>query len=193
MSLSQAKTYGGVGAILSLVGVFIPYIGVVASMAGIILILLAVKIIAKETKDSSIFSNYLISFVLRIVAVIVAIIAFISIFGMSYFAILKEATNIREMALRRLVISIVVALLIFWIFYIISAIFLKRSYRSIAKYTKVDLFGTTGLLYLIGAATLIILIGAIIIFIAEILEIVAYFSLPDALPGEKETEATIQI
>mgnify|MGYP000058811114 CR=1 FL=1 len=194
MALSQAKTYGGVGAILSLVGIFIPYVGVVASIAGIILILLAVKIIANETKDSSIFSNYLVSFILRIVAVIVAIIAFISIFGLSYFAILKEATNIHEMAiLKRLVVGIVIALLIFWIFYVIAAVFLKRSYGSIAKYTKVDLFGTTGLLYLVGAATLIIIIGIFIIFIAEILEIIAYFSLPDKLPGEKETEATVQI
>ncbi|RLF44725.1 MAG: hypothetical protein DRN29_07935 [Thermoplasmata archaeon] len=187
MALSQAKTYGGVGAILSLVGVFIPYIGFIAGIAGVVLILLAVKTISEETKDGSIFSNYLISFILRILAVIVAIIAFIYFFGISYLVEIGRFQHFGELSLKRLLIGIIIALLIFWIFEVISFIYLKKSYESIARYTRVDLFRTTGLLYLIGAATLIILIGFLIIFIAGILEIVAYFSLPDNLPEEKST------
>jgi len=194
MALSQAKTYGGVGAILSLVGIFIPYAGFVASIAGVVLILLAVKSIADETKDGSIFSNYIISFILRIVAVIVAIIAFIYYFGISYLASIRGWQHIEELSLKKILLGIGIALLILWVFEIISFVYLKRSYDSIAKYTKVDLFRTTGLLYLIGAATLIILIGFLIIFVAEILEIVAYFSLPEKLPEkEAEREADAQI
>ena len=64
--------------------------------------------------------------------------------------------------------------------------YLRKSYNSIAKHTKVHLFRTTGLIYFIGAITLIIAIGIIIILVAKILEIVAYFSLPEKLPSTKK-------
>ena len=66
---------------------------------------------------------------------------------------------------------------------IIGAIFLRKSFNGVAKYTKVGLFTTTGLIYLIGAATLIIVIGFIIILIAEVLQIIAFFSLPEKIEG----------
>lgn len=190
MALSQAKTYGGVGAILSLVGMFIPYVGIFAALAGMILILVAVKIIADEANDRSVYSNYLVSFVLRILSVVIAVIAFISIFGFSILSVTRGAKHIEEMGIKGLIIGLVIAVVIFWIIYVISAVYLRRSYEKIAKYTKVDLFRTTGMLYLIGAATLIIVVGAIIIFVAEIIEVVSYFSLPDSMPRE---EATAQI
>ncbi len=43
-------------------------------------------------------------------------------------------------------------------------------------------FRTTALIFLIGAALLIIGIGAILIFVAGILQIVAFFSIPDQMP-----------
>ncbi|MCD6447817.1 MAG: DUF996 domain-containing protein [Thermoplasmata archaeon] len=186
----SGKNIWGVGAILSLVGIFIPYVGIVAALAGVILILIAVKIIADEANDRSIYSNYLVSFVLRILSVVIAGISFISIFGFSILSVTRGAKHIEEIGIKGLIIGLIVAIVIFWIIYVISAIYLRRSYEKIAKYTKVDLFRTTGMLYLIGAATLIIAVGAIIIFIAEILEIISYFSLPDSMPKE---EATAQI
>ncbi len=48
--------------------------------------------------------------------------------------------------------------------------------------TPVSLFRTTGTVYLIGAITTIILIGFIILFVGRIIEVIAYFSLPDELP-----------
>jgi uncharacterized membrane protein len=44
------------------------------------------------------------------------------------------------------------------------------------------MFNTTALLYLIGAATTIVVIGFVILLVAEILQIVAFFSLPEAPP-----------
>jgi uncharacterized membrane protein len=79
------------------------------------------------------------------------------------------------------------AVLIAWILMIISALFLKKSFTSIKEHLKVDIFGTTALVYLIGAALLIIGIGGIILLIALILQIVAFFSLPDQLPTAAKT------
>ena len=185
MKLSQARVYGGVGAILSLVGGVVPYAGGVVALVGIILVLVAVKYISEEAKDKSIFNNYLIAFILAIVSVIVAIVALFAFIGASVLFHPSEVRELPHLLSVKLIFSLIAALLIFWILYLISAIFVKNSYYSIAHHTGVDLFHTTGLLYLIGAATLIIFIGAIIIFIAKILEIIAFFSLPEELPKQE--------
>jgi hypothetical protein len=70
----------------------------------------------------------------------------------------------------------------FWIFTIISAIFLKRSYEKISQRLNVNAFATAGLLYLIGAALTIVLVGFLILLIALIFQVVAYFSIQDRPP-----------
>ena len=47
------------------------------------------------------------------------------------------------------------------------------------KKTNVDAFRTTGKLYFIGALLTIVVVGLIIIFVARIFEIIAYFGLPE--------------
>ncbi len=64
----------------------------------------------------------------------------------------------------------------------IASIFLKRSYDNIGTRLNIGMFHTTGLLYLIGAATLIIGVGFIIAIVAAILQIVAFFSIPEQMP-----------
>ncbi len=188
MSLNQAKTYGGVGAILSLIGGFIPYVGFIAGIVGVILILIAVKNISVELKDSSIMHNYILYFVISIVAIIAAIASFIAFIGVDFlFNITKIGNELHGIeALKHIIAGLLIALLLLWILMTVASSFLKRSYYSIAEKTGVDMFHTTGLLYFVGAITLIVLVGAFIIFIAKILEIIAYFSLPDELPVEDE-------
>jgi len=76
----------------------------------------------------------------------------------------------------------ILSFIVAYILYILGAMYLKKSFDGIGNYTKVDMFKTTGLVYLIGAFLMIILIGAFVLFIAEILMIVAFFSLPDQRP-----------
>ena len=47
---------------------------------------------------------------------------------------------------------------------------------------NVGMFHTTGLLYLIGAELTIIFVGLVTVFIAEILQIVAFFSISEQMP-----------
>jgi uncharacterized membrane protein len=42
---------------------------------------------------------------------------------------------------------------------------------------KIDLFSITALLYLIGAILIIFVIGSIFIFVAQILQTIAFFSI----------------
>ncbi|AHF80052.1 DUF996 domain-containing protein [Thermococcus paralvinellae] len=194
MTLSQAKTYGGVGAILALIGGAVPKLGSVLSIVGIVLILLAVKEISDEAGDEAIFKNYLISFVLQVGAFVALIIAIIAVLGTSIIAMGGPRAFEHEMqdfgAIMAIIGSILVGFIIFWILFSLGSYYLKKSYELIAEYTGVDLFKTTGLLYFIGALTAIIFIGLLIILVARILEIVAYFSLPEELPSKQSAVIT---
>lgn len=194
MALSQAKTYGGIGAILALIGGAIPKLGSVLSIVGIVLILLAVKEIADEVGDEAVFKNYLISFILQVGAFVALIIAIVAVLGTSIIAMGGPRAFEHEMqdfgAIMAIIGSILVGFIIFWILFSLGSYYLKKSYELIAEYTDVDLFKTTGLLYFIGALTSIILIGLLIILVARILEIVAYFSLPEELPSRQSSVIT---
>lgn len=188
--LGNAKVFGGVGAILSLVGGFIPFVGMIMPLVGLILLFIAVKYIAEETKDDSIFRNYVWYFVCGIIAMVAAFaIIFITIGGLSFFEFVQseemgEEANFESII--ALIGGIFIALVVAWILLILGTIYLRKSYNHIAKNTKVDLFRTTGTVYFIGAITLIVLIGGLILLIAKILEIVAFFSLPENIPSEME-------
>ena len=192
-NLSNAKVFGGIGALLSLIGGFIPFAGPVVLIIGLILVFLAIKNISDETKNKSIFDNYLYYFILSIIAIVAAVvIMFASVGSIDFLNISEQSQNITDYTefwniFGGVVTGCVLALFIAWIFMIIAALFLRKSYTSIAEHTKVDLFKTTGLLYLIGAITLIVIIGALILLIAKIIEIIAFFSLPENLP--KATKA----
>ena len=172
--LSEAKTLGGVGSILLL----IPGVSIV----GYILILIATKYVSDELGDKSIFDNMLYAVIAGIIGVAAA--AFIiftgALFGVFTFTLSAIG-------------GVIVGLAVAWIALIVSSIFIRRSYDAMASKLSVGMFGTAGMLYFIGAILTIILVGFIILFIAAILQIVAFFSIPDSPPGmqPKTTAGTI--
>ncbi len=181
--LGSAKIYGGIGAILTLIGSFLPY-GVV-SLIGIVLVFIAVKYISDEAKETGIFQNYLISFIFRICSIFALVAVTIIVVGSVSLKNIEKFSNPKDLfegLAGSVLVGIIIGIIAMWIFWIIAAIYLRKSYDSIAQHTKVDLFKTTGMLYFIGAITTIVLIGFIILLIAIILEIVSYFSLPEELP-----------
>ena len=186
----DAKLLGGIGAILMLIGgAVIPGIG---AIIGLILLFIAVKYVAEDTKNESIFDNYLMHFICTIIA-IVAIFAifFASIGGFTFFTAMQKI-NFQDPQVvwnffSPYIVWWVLGLVIGWIFFVIGAFYLRKSYNSIAEHTKQNLFKTTGTIYFIGAITLIVLVGALIILIAKIIEIVAYLTLPDQLPSPVQT------
>lgn len=187
--LSNAKVFGGIGAILALLGGFIPSVGFVVSIAGLVLLFVAVKYLSEETKDGSIFRNYLYSFILWIVLIVAVVgilaAAFGAAFGLSEiqdWENWEEESNDKILGVAAICFGVVVALIVGWVLAIFASLYLRKSYNSIAKHTNVDLFRTTGTVYFIGAITLIIGIGILILLVARILEIISFFSLPDHLP-----------
>lgn len=182
-SLSQAKTLGGVGSILVLLGA-IPNVGFILAIVGFILILVAVKNVSETMNEPGIFNDMIIAVLMAIIGLVVfgviVAVAILSFFNLGSIGTVTPGTVPTSLVTG---IGILIAgLVVVWIFYLISAIFLRRSYDKIGTRLNVNMFHTTGLLYLIGAALTIVFVGLIIVLIAEILQIVAFFSIPDQLP-----------
>jgi uncharacterized membrane protein len=180
-SLSQAKTLGGIGSILAILFWVPGNVGLGLLVIGLILMLVAVKNIADVVGDQAIFNNMIYSVLLAIIGPIVTtVVLFVA--AASFFNIFggfTPGTTTVPNGFFTVIGIIILALVLLWVCLLISTFFLKKSYDNIAARLRVDMFHTSGLLFLIGAATVIVLVGFVILFIAAILQIVAFFSIPE--------------
>jgi uncharacterized membrane protein len=178
-TLSQAKTYGGIGSILVLLA-FIPTVGWILSIIGFILTLLAIKYISDDLHDRTIFNNMIIAVVISIIAfIVVGVIVAASVFSFLGF----RAAGVPAPAIGAFIASLVVGLGVGWILLVISSYFLRKTYNTIAARLNVGMFRTAALIYFIGAILTIIVIGLPLLLIAQILFVIAYFSIPEAPVG----------
>jgi uncharacterized membrane protein len=195
-SLSQAKTLGGVGSILALLAI-IPSVGWIIAIVGLVLVVVAVKYISDVVQDAPIFRNMVIGIGIAIVGAIVGglivlggIFRFLgSLAGLTSLTSLTTATSTAAIpsGVFGLLAAVLIGAAVLWIVLIVSAIFVRMSYNEISKRLNVGMFRTAALLYLIGAILTVILVGLIIVFVAEILLVVAFFSIPETLPGVSQT------
>jgi uncharacterized membrane protein len=207
MTLETSKVIGGIGAILMLIGVFpvINYFGIL-EIIGAILILVGLHGIGEHFHEPNIFKNAIFGFVALIVGVAVAaaialtvvwanVTNFIyqlypgwngdwaSLSGMTPDTSRFTSGNFDVTTLYPLIIGILAVLVILWIFAIISMFFVWRSLKHVTVRTNVGLFGTAGLLLLIGAILIIAFgFGLILMWIGALLLAIAFFQL-------KHTEA----
>lgn len=164
--LGDAKTLGGIGSILEI----IPFLSII----GYILTLIAVKYISDELQDKTIFSDMLYAVITAIVGVVVGALLFFFGFIASVFTFGLSA-----------ILGAVAFLAIAWIAFIISAVFVKRAFDKMATRLNVGSFRTAGTLYFVGAILVIVLVGFLILFIAYIFQIVAFFSIQEGTqPGQ---------
>ena len=204
MSLTQAKTCGGIGAIISLIALFgFPML----EIAGIILILIAVKQISKELEEKRIFDKYLVSFIFGLMALAGLIISIASVIG-SYGFFVGIAKNGSD-GLHLIYSGNWLSLFLFAVLGIISKIYLRTSYNIITEHMNIDKFRKAGFFYVIGSiiytivtvfliliiasmskaiqaghALFIVYLGFLIsalitLVAAKIYEMMAYFSLPE--------------
>ena len=190
--LGQAKILGGIGSILTFLWLGlhllqllpVPYAGAVFAIVSWILVVIAVKKVADAIGDSKIFSNMLIAMLLLIIGIGVGAV-WLSAALLDFSAgISRENTTLPFPAsLFTSPASNIVGLVIAWVFPLLASIYIRRCYGTISLKTSVGIFNTTALLFLIGAATTIILVGFFVVLFAEILQAIAFFSLPDELPS----------
>ncbi|UCB60935.1 MAG: DUF996 domain-containing protein [Candidatus Bathyarchaeota archaeon] len=169
MSFESGKTLGGLGALFMVIGSFVPFL----SLVGVILLLLGLQRLADHYNDNDIFQNALFGLVFGVIGIIAgAFVILAVVFGVAIGTPTPDITD--PVAF---IAGLIVALAIVFIFYLLAAIFYKKSFDRLAAKTGEKMFGTAGLLLLIGAVLTIILIGLLLMFVAWILLTVAFFSM----------------
>ncbi len=170
MSLESNKTLGGIGALLTAIGFVVPVLGLV----GIILVMIALKGVAEYYNDSSIFQNAIYGLIFFIIGAIAgAFILIGAIFGgMWWDPMTGDITN-----LWAFIGGIILAVVVAFIFYLLHAIFFKKTFDTLSTRTGEKMFGTGAVLLLVGAILTIILIGLILMLVAWILIAVGFFSI----------------
>jgi uncharacterized membrane protein len=204
MTLESSKTLGGIGALLMVVGPLAsPYTGIIA-LVGLILVLVAFNGLADYYKDRRIFNNVIFGIVAAIIGAVVAV-AVVVTAAFGILAVLgihisnwTDWTALQNFnwqnftnwsALAPYVAAIVGALVVLFILFVVSAIFLRRSLNTLSEKSGVHMFATTGLLVLIGAILTIIVIGVILLWVALILLAVAFFEMRTE-PTQPQTTTT---
>jgi uncharacterized membrane protein len=193
LNFETNKTLGGVGAILMFIGV-IPFFAysMVISLIGLILLLIAMYGLANYYQESGIFNNALYGVITAIVGgiatvavVFIALVDFLSALGFSFADMAYWSTEFTQMDWTAVGFSIIgdfvayilLALVVLFVFVIITAILLRKSLGLLSTKTGVGLFGTTGLLILIGAVLTIIVVGLLLIWIATLILAIAFFQM----------------
>ncbi len=194
MSVETNKILGGVGALLMFIGIipFISYYGIL-ELIGLILVFVALYNFGSHYKEGGIFNNALYGLILGIVGVVVAVaVAIVGILAQlstfmdkiypgwngdwtSISGMTPNLSNLNFSDIMGFIGPIIALFVILWVFAIISAYFVRRSMVKLSAKSGIGLFGTAGLLLLIGAVLLVIVIGAILIWIAVLLIAIAFF------------------
>jgi len=172
-ALGQAKIIGGIGAILTLLGLA-PFIGTALVVIGWVLVLAAIGLISGAVGDRQIFYNGTTGAVLQIVGSVGLYFVGLTVF--SYFSGGNASSPLGFLG------SVFDWLLLLWIVAIVSSIFLFMSLRKVSSRLGAGLFFIAAIIYVVGEGTTIILIGFIIALVARILFAAAFFSMPETLP-----------
>ncbi|MGC9073316.1 MAG: DUF996 domain-containing protein [Caldisericum sp.] len=182
IELKNAKLMGGIGAILPLVAsVFIRRgfgLSFIFGVASIILILMALNEISKKVQKPDIFSNYLTGFILQHINYFVMLI-FAFVGG---FALIFSFANGFMGRMRGFGFGMILVLLVIYVLFVVSYYYIKKSFDAISDSLSNQHFKTAGMLLYYGSILLIVFgLGAILMFVGEIFEIIGFFSLPDEI------------
>jgi len=194
MNLETGKNLGGIGAILVAIGGLATFghgLAGLLSLIGIILVLIATKGLADHYGEAGIFNNALYALIMGIIGVIALI-------GILVFSLLSaiadlgidttDLANLGPQLQQRLmggdmdfILKLLGAIILAWVVLsicvIIAAIFSRKSLNLASAKTGVGMFGTAGILMLIGGILAVVFIGYLLIWIAWILIAVAFFSI----------------
>jgi len=167
--------------------IWIPPLGWVLSLIGAVMVLFAIKYVSEALHDRSIFTNMVIAIVLEIVGLVAGLAVLLetvlSTIGLGvvtkYYAGGIQNISLPPGFLSGNLAGLIAGVVIIWVMVLISAIFVRRSYESVSKRLGMGMFGTVGLLYLVGAALIIILAGFVLLLLALILNMIAFFSMTE--------------
>ncbi len=170
-ALESGKDLAGIGAIFLILSV-IPAVGTVLGIVGVILLLIGIKRLSEHYQDSSIYDNALRGVIFFIIGLIAfAAVSAVLLFGASLIPAPGAGVTFLGISI------LIAAVVILFVFYLLAAMYLRRSFSALAQRTGEHTFETAGLLLFIGAILTIILVGLVLILVAWILATIAFFSI----------------
>lgn len=170
--MKTEKLLGALGSIFIILS-FIPYLGWLLAVVGLVFLLISLNAYSKSFGDSHIFNHFLIGFIVGLIGTAISL-----MFGMSSFFSLLAFMEHEKLAAFSLS-GLFFAFIGYYISLIVANYFYRRSLVSLGKYTGEKLFNLAGNLLLLGAVLSIIIIGGIIGLIGWMLLAVAFFKLPE--------------
>jgi len=194
MTLESSKILGGIGAILMFVGVLptINYIGII-EIIGLILVIVALRNLANSYREGGIFRHAIYGVAVAVVgAIIVGVLTAAVVLSnikdlvthlypgwngdwSTLQDMTSNTTNFDPTNIFPLIGGLLVVLVIAWVFAIIASFFIYRSLKQVSNKSNVGLFGTAGIILLIGA--IIPIIGLILMWISALILAIAFFTL----------------
>jgi uncharacterized membrane protein len=201
MDLQTTKYLGGVGALLLFIGPLITYANIFAGLLpliGFILVLVALKGLADYYNEGGIFNNALYGFIAGIVGGVVSIgilvgtaLVTLANLGITDWTDPAAWTDaVMTGAIFSLIGALIITVVVLFIFIVVAAWLYRKSLSMLATKSGVNLFGTAGLIFLIGAFLTIIAIGFLLIWISFILIAIAFFTLRPTPAGPTEPRSS---
>ena len=178
-NLRQARGLGAAGSILILTGA-IPNAGLLSLIVGLLLVLVAVKYIGEVVKNKEVYGDMATAVGVTLLA---AVIGSLYVFSqISSFITSNPITTGPDLfsSFYNLISRIILGLVAVWLLLLVSSALVKKVYDSIANDLDESLFAMAGTLFVVGAAlTIVFGIGLILVFIASVVQLAAFMSLPD--------------
>ncbi len=157
-----------IGALLMFIPA--PFLGIV----GLILLMIGMKGLSDYYRDQSIYGNALRGIIFGIIGVIaVAVIWILGVFSGSLFAALSLGIAGAITA----GVAIIAAVVVAFVFYLLMAMNFRRAFNALEQHSGEHLFHTAGTLLWIGAILTIIIVGAVLVWIAFLIAAIAFFSM----------------
>jgi len=188
----QAITLGRIGILLPIASL-IPFIGTLAGLAVMVLLLFSHYYFSKVFEKPDIFKNALIGTIITVATNILGFILLFVAVGSAIFSLSGGSMESFEIEqIQKILFEsglTIFAGIVMLAGLIVGYYFIYQSLISLANVSGIKHFKTAGLLYFIGSILILLFfLGFLVIFVAWILHIVAYFSIQPQ--GETAKEGT---
>jgi uncharacterized membrane protein len=177
-NFEYSKTLAGEGAILLLLSI-VPVVGWVLGIVGVVLLLKSMREFSGYYEDESIYKNALTGlkyYIVAIVAVAVAIGTVVLSIGVATAFTYSGFTPGILFGVG-IASTVIAGGVIAFVFYVLAASHLKRTFYSLAEKSGEGSLRTAGDLLWIGSILTIIGVGLIVIFISWIFAVVGFFGM----------------
>jgi uncharacterized membrane protein len=176
VNFEYSKTLAIEGSVMLLLS-FIPYVGWVLGIIGVVLLLRGMKEFSGYYQDEKIYQNALTGVKFYIIAILAAAVAIVGITIGVWSATGFTADFVLTAGFGVGLVAFLVGIVVAFVFYVLAASHLKRTFYTLAEKSGEDSFRTAATLLWIGSILTIIGIGLLLILVAWIFATIGFFTM----------------